>query len=81
MRIKLIVIGGRHERCQRLNRFNAHLSGGADFRGNYLYFKKNGMFWSSAQTSEERAYYVGINDKNTWNKFVARKLEPTKLTM
>lgn len=53
--------------------FEAYLSGGADFRGNYLYINKYAMFWTSTATSEERAYHVGISDEKKWDKFAAMK--------
>ena len=53
--------------------FDAHLSGGADFRGNYVYFNKYAMFWTSTATSEERAYHVGISDEKKWDQFAAMK--------
>jgi uncharacterized protein (TIGR02145 family) len=53
--------------------FDAYLSGGADFRGNYVYFNKYAMFWTSTPTSEERAYHVGISDEKKWDPFAAMK--------
>ena len=53
--------------------FNAYLSGGADFKGEYLYFKKYAMFWSSTSVNEERAIHVGFSDENKWESFAAKK--------
>ena len=53
--------------------FDAYLSGGADFRGNYVYFNKYAMFWTSTATSEERACHVGISDEKKWDQFAAMK--------
>lgn len=53
--------------------FDAHLSGGADFRGNFVYFNRYAMFWTSTTTSEERAYHVGISDEKKWDRFAAMK--------
>ena len=53
--------------------FNAYLSGGADFRGNYLYFNKYAMFWSSTAAGKDRAFHVGISNENRWDKFAAKK--------
>jgi len=53
--------------------FEAFLSGGADFRGNYLYFDKYAMFWTSTAISEERAYHTGISDEKKYEIFAAKK--------
>lgn len=53
--------------------FNAYLSGGADYKGSYVYFDKYAMFWSSTSTNEERAYHMGISHNNKWDKFAAKK--------
>ena len=53
--------------------FDAYLSGGADFNGNYLYFEKYAMFWSSTETGEDRAYHMGIDANNKYEEFAAKK--------
>jgi len=53
--------------------FNAHLSGGADFMGKYVYLNKQAMFWSSTAADEERAYHMGISAEGKWEKFPAFK--------
>ena len=65
--VEQIVVGGP-------TGFDAFLSGGADFRGNYLYFNKYAMFWTSTASSRERAYHVGFSDKKKWeDPFAAMK--------
>ena len=53
--------------------FEAILSGGADYKGNYVYFGEYAMYWSSTSIDEERAYHMGIGKKNQWDKFAAKK--------
>jgi uncharacterized protein (TIGR02145 family) len=53
--------------------FEAYLGGGADFKGNYLYFDKYAMFWTSTASNKERAFHVGISDKKSWDEFAAMK--------
>jgi uncharacterized protein (TIGR02145 family) len=53
--------------------FNAHLSGGADFMGKYVYLNKYAMFWSSTTADEERVYHMGISAEGKWEKFPAYK--------
>ncbi len=53
--------------------FNAQLCGGADFRGNYLYFDELALLWSSTETSEERAYHHHIASDGELGKFAAMK--------
>jgi uncharacterized protein (TIGR02145 family) len=53
--------------------FDAHLSGGADLMGKYLYLNKYAMFWSSTAPDEDRAYHMGISSEGKWEKFPAYK--------
>ena len=53
--------------------FDAILSGGADFRGNYLYFGTVSMFWSSTEVSEDRAYHHGMDRDGEVHQFAAMK--------
>lgn len=53
--------------------FEAKLSGGADFRGNYLYFGEIGLFWSSTAVSEERAYHHHVASDGEVGRFAAMK--------
>jgi uncharacterized protein (TIGR02145 family) len=53
--------------------FNAHLSGGSDFKGDYLNLDKSAMFWSSTVVNEDQVYRMGINDKGKWVKSPAFK--------
>jgi uncharacterized protein (TIGR02145 family) len=53
--------------------FDARLCGGADFRGNYLYFDELELLWSSTETSEERAYHHSVASDGELGKFAAMK--------
>ena len=53
--------------------FEALLAGGADYRGNYLYFGEYALFWSSTEVDEERAYHQDVGTKGTSNHFAAKK--------
>lgn len=53
--------------------FDANLSGGADFRGNYLYYGTVAMFWSSTEVSEDRAYHHGVDRDGEVDQFAAMK--------
>jgi len=48
--------------------FNAHLSGGSDFKGDYLNLDKSAMFWSSTDVNDDQVYRMGIDDKGKWIK-------------
>ncbi len=53
--------------------FEARLSGGADFRGNYPYFDEIGLFWSSTAANEERAYHHHVEADGDVGRFAAMK--------
>lgn len=53
--------------------FDAFPSGGADFRGNYVYFGEEAMYWSSTETGPERANHWGTNPDGRLSVFAARK--------
>jgi uncharacterized protein (TIGR02145 family) len=53
--------------------FNAQLSGGSDFKSDYLNLDKSAMFWSSTVVNEDQVYRMGINDKGKWVKYKAFK--------
>lgn len=53
--------------------FNATLSGGADFRGTYLYYGELAMFWSSTVVNEERAYHHHVAQDGDRGRFAAMK--------
>ncbi len=53
--------------------FEAFLAGGADFRGDYLYFEEYALFWSSTEVNEERAYHQDVGGNGTSNHFAAKK--------
>ncbi len=53
--------------------FEARLCGGADFRGNYLYFDELALLWSSTVVSDERAYHHHIASDGELGKFAAMK--------
>ena len=53
--------------------FNAYLSGGSDFKSDYLNLDKSAMFWSSTVVNDDQVYRMGINDKGKWVKRPAFK--------
>jgi uncharacterized protein (TIGR02145 family) len=53
--------------------FDAQLCGGADFRGNYLYFSELALLWSSTEVSDERAYHHHVASDGEVGKFAAMK--------
>ncbi len=53
--------------------FGAQLCGGADFRGNYLYFSELALLWSSTEVSAERAYHHHVASDGEVGKFAAMK--------
>jgi uncharacterized protein (TIGR02145 family) len=53
--------------------FDALLCGGADFRGNYLYFAELELLWSSTEVSDERAYHHHIASDGELGRFAAMK--------
>ncbi|UCC73567.1 MAG: hypothetical protein JSV86_03110 [Gemmatimonadota bacterium] len=53
--------------------FGAELCGGADYRGNYLYFDELALLWSSTEVSEERAYRHSVAQDGETGKFGALK--------
>jgi uncharacterized protein (TIGR02145 family) len=53
--------------------FAALLSGGADFRGTYLYYGELAMFWSSTEVNEERAYHHHVAQDGDRGRFAAMK--------
>lgn len=53
--------------------FGAILAGGADAKGNYVYFQEYAMFWSSTWKDGQRAYHMGIGKNHQWDKFAALK--------
>jgi uncharacterized protein (TIGR02145 family) len=62
----LLLVGGS-------TGFDALLSGGADFRGNYLYFGELGMFWSSTEVNDERANHHHVSENGEVGEFAAMK--------
>jgi len=59
--VEMIRVGGP-------SGFNAHLSGGSEFKADYLNMDKAAMFWSSTVVNDDEVYRVGINDKGKWIK-------------
>jgi len=53
--------------------FEALLAGGADYRGNYLYFGEYALFWSSTEVDEKWAYHQDVSRNGTSNHFAAKK--------
>jgi uncharacterized protein (TIGR02145 family) len=53
--------------------FDALLCGVADYRGNYLYHGDYGLFWSSTEVTEERAYHHSVEPDGQTGKFAAMK--------
>ncbi len=53
--------------------FEALLSGGADFRGTYLYYGEIAMFWSSTEVNEERGYHHHVAEDGDRGRFAAMK--------
>ena len=59
--VEMMRVGG-------LSGFNAHLSGGSEFKADYLNMDKSVIFWSSTVINDEQVFRVGINDKGKWVK-------------
>ncbi len=53
--------------------FDALLAGGADFRGNYLYYDTIALFWSSTEVSQDRAYHHHVDRDGAVGNFAAMK--------
>lgn len=53
--------------------FDAPLCGGADFRGNYLYYDELALLWSSTVVSDERAYHHHVASDGEVGRFAAMK--------
>ena len=62
-------IAGRKLKIKGSSGFEAQFSGGADYRGSYVFFNSEGLFWSSTQINQQRAYYQSISkiDKSTYH--------------
>jgi len=60
-------IAGRKLKIKCASGFVVQFGGGADYRGSYVFFNSEGLFWSSTQINEERAYYQSISktDRST----------------
>ncbi|UCC82000.1 MAG: hypothetical protein JSW46_13460 [Gemmatimonadota bacterium] len=65
--------GGRGLLTGGFTGFEAQLCGGADFRGNYLYFNELALLWSSTEVNDERAYHHHVASDGELGKFAAMK--------
>jgi uncharacterized protein (TIGR02145 family) len=66
-------IAGRELAVGGSTGFDALLAGGADFRGNYLYFETIALLWSSTEVNEERAYHHHVDRDGVAGRFAAMK--------
>ncbi len=65
--------GGRSLLAGGSTGFEAQLCGGADFRGNYLYFDELALLWSSTEVNDERAYHHHVASDGEVGRFAAMK--------